>query len=182
MGRLAMLARPRREDEADFLARVAASRSLHEPWVFPPDSPEAYHAYLRVMRRPDQSAFFVRDRRTGELAGVANLSHVVWGALQSAYLGYYAFEPLAGKGYLTDGLGLVVDYAFASMGLHRIEANVQPGNTRSIALIKRVGFRYEGFSPRYLMVAGEWRDHERWAVTVEEWRPDAREDSPSPAD
>lgn len=170
VGRLTLLARPRHDDEAAFLARVAASRDLHEPWVYPPSTPERYRSYLKAMRRPDQAGFFVRDRPSGTLAGVANLSHVTWGALQSAYLGYYAFEPLAGHGYMTEGLGLVVDYAFASMGLHRVEANIQPGNARSIALVKRLGFRYEGFSPRYLKVGGEWRDHERWAVTVEEWR------------
>lgn len=171
VGPLALLARPHDHDEEEFLARVAASRHLHEPWVYPPDTPDLYRAYLRAMRRPDQSAFFVKDRPSGALAGVANLSHVIWGALQSAFLGYYAFEPFAGQGYMTEGLGHVVEYAFASMGLHRVEANIQPGNTRSIALVRRLGFRHEGFSPRYLRVGGQWRDHERWAVTVEEWRP-----------
>ena len=165
-----ILARPRPDDEAEFLAAVEASRALHSPWVEPPDTPELYGAYLRRLRRSDQAGFLIRERETEALAGVANLGNVVLGALRSAYLGYYAFEPRAGQGYLTEGLSLVVDCAFASLGLHRVEANVQPGNSRSLALVKRLGFRYEGFSPRYLMVAGAWRDHERWAVTVEEWQ------------
>jgi ribosomal-protein-alanine N-acetyltransferase len=54
------------------------------------------------------------------------------------------------------------------MSLHRVEANIQPNNAASIALVKRCGFRLEGFSPRYLKIAGEWRDHERWALLADE--------------
>lgn len=170
VGRRIILARPRPDDEGPFLAAVRASRHLHDAWVEPPDTPELFGAYLRRLRRPDQAGFFIRERETGALAGVSNLGNIVHGALRSAYLGYYALEPHARQGFITEGLGLVVDCAFASLGLHRVEANVQPGNDRSMALVKRLGFRHEGFSPRYLMVAGAWRDHERWAVTVEEWR------------
>ncbi|HLF41731.1 MAG TPA: GNAT family protein [Acidimicrobiia bacterium] len=171
VGRGVILARPRPDDEAEFLAAVQASRALHHPWVEPPDTATLFAAYLRRLRRSDQAGFFIREREGGGLAGVANLSNVVLGALCSAFLGYYALEPRTGHGHMTEGLGLVVDYAFAAMGLHRVEANVQPANTRSLAVVKHLGFRHEGFSPRYLMVAGEWRDHERWAVTVEDWRP-----------
>jgi [ribosomal protein S5]-alanine N-acetyltransferase len=55
------------------------------------------------------------------------------------------------------------------MKLHRLEANIQPSNTRSIRLVKRLGFRREGHSPRYLKVAGRWRDHQRWAMVSENW-------------
>jgi ribosomal-protein-alanine N-acetyltransferase len=171
VGRRVFLARPRPHDEDEFLARVAASRELHTPWVAPPAGPDAYRAYLRRLRRSDQTGFLVRERAGGGLAGMVNIGNVVLGSFRSAYLGYSAFVPLAGQGYMTEGLILTVDYAFAALGLHRVEANIQPANIRSIALVKRLGFRLEGLSPRYLMIDGDWRDHERWAITIEEWDP-----------
>jgi ribosomal-protein-alanine N-acetyltransferase len=71
---------------------------------------------------------------------------------------------------MSAGLDLVVERAFGELGLHRLEANIQPKNRRSIELVRRAGFRCEGLSRRYLQIAGRWRDHERWALTVEERR------------
>jgi ribosomal-protein-alanine N-acetyltransferase len=67
----------------------------------------------------------------------------------------------------------VIRLAFRSYKLHRLEANIQPGNHRSIALVRGLGFAREGYSPRYLKIGGRWRDHERWALTVERWREQA---------
>ena len=107
---------------------------------------------------------------TGELTGVINLNEIVRGLFQSAYLGYYAFTPFAGEGYMTEGLTLVLDQAFGPLGLNRLEANIQPRNKSSSRLVSRLGFRLEGFSPRYLKIGGRWRDHERWAVLADEWK------------
>ncbi|MEP6742684.1 MAG: GNAT family protein [bacterium] len=68
------------------------------------------------------------------------------------------------------GLQLMLQYAFKKLKLHRVEANIQPANAASIALVKRAGFSREGFSRRYLKVCGRWRDHERWAIVVEDWK------------
>jgi [ribosomal protein S5]-alanine N-acetyltransferase len=70
---------------------------------------------------------------------------------------------------MTEGLALVLRHAFRSLGLHRLEANIQPGNHPSRRLVRGLGFRKEGFSPRYLKIGGHWRDHERWAIIREAW-------------
>ena len=71
---------------------------------------------------------------------------------------------------MTEALQLGLRHAFRVLDLHRVEANIMPGNRASIALVKRAGFRREGYSARYLKIAGHWADHERWALTVEDWR------------
>jgi ribosomal-protein-alanine N-acetyltransferase len=146
---------------------VQASRELHRPWADPPDTPQRFADYLQSRQEPDGDGFLVCDCDTGELLGVINLNNIVRRAFQSAYLGYYANAATAGKGFMAEGLLLVAKYAFTEMALHRLEANIQPGNLASIALVKKCGFRLEGFSPRYLQVAGQWRDHERWALLAE---------------
>lgn len=155
-------------DEAAFLAAVHASRELHGDWVSPPSNHDEYVAYLERVRRPDHRGFLLRAGDT--LVGVVNLNNIVLGSLRSAYAGYYAFAAGAGRGHMTEGLGLVVAHAFDELGLHRVEANIQPHNERSLAVVRRLGFAKEGFSPRYLFIAGQWRDHERWAVTSEVFR------------
>jgi [ribosomal protein S5]-alanine N-acetyltransferase len=105
----------------------------------------------------------------GILMGSSTSTRFVRGSFRSGYLGYYAFRPHAGRGYMDEGLRLVLRRAFGALRLHRVEANIQPDNARSIALVRRLGFRREGLSPRYLKVAGRRRDHERWALLAEEW-------------
>jgi ribosomal-protein-alanine N-acetyltransferase len=101
---------------------------------------------------------------------VIDISEIVRGVFCSGYLGYYAFVPHHGCGYMRAGLLAVLQRAFQSYGLHRLEANIQPENLRSIALVRGLGFACEGYSPRYLKIGGRWRDHERWAITSESWQ------------
>ena len=161
---------PRVGDQEEFLACVRRSRGLHRTWVTPPDTPEAFRTYLAAKNGPRSACFLVCLRATAEIAGVVSLSEIVRGNFQSAYLGYYGFTPHAGAGIVTEGVRLVVTRAFRRLGLHRLEANIQPGNRASIALVRRLGFRKEGLSPRYLKIGGRWRDHERWAILADEWR------------
>lgn len=164
------LERPSLRRQREFLAAVRRSRGLHGRWVAPPASAPAYRAYLLRARRPNQAVFFVIHRATNTLAGVVNVSEIVRGNFQSAYLGYYAFTPHAGHGFMKEGLGLVLDAAFGRLRLHRVEANIQPDNAASAALARALGFRLEGRSPRYLKVARAWRDHDRWALLADEWQ------------
>ena len=159
------LSRPSARDAAEFLAAVRRSRRLHGKWVAAPASPVAYRKFLRRARRATQAAYFVRLRDSSELVGVVNVSEIVRGNFRSAYLGYYAFAPHHRQGLMAEGLRLVLDDAFRRLKLHRLEANLQPGNRASRALVRGLGFRLEGYSPNYLKIAGRWRDHERWAIT-----------------
>jgi ribosomal-protein-alanine N-acetyltransferase len=155
-----------RHEEA-FLAAVLRSRRLHKPWVTAPSSSAEYRVYLKGCKGPRADKHFVCDAG-GEICGVMNLSEIVRGSFQSAYLGYYALHPHAGKGLMSEGLEILLVRVFGELGLHRVEANIQPGNAPSLALVARAGFRHEGISPRYLKIGGRWRDHERWAITIED--------------
>ncbi|CAM5609693.1 GNAT family protein [Streptomyces xanthochromogenes] len=159
------------EDAAEFTALAASSRALHGPWLAPPADPESYATYARrLIEEPTRHGFLVCERGDGRIAGFININNVVEGAFLSGALGYGAFAHAAGRGLMGEGLALVLRYAFGTLGLHRLEANVQPANTGSINLVRRAGFRLEGYSPDFLFVDGAWRDHERWAVTTEMWR------------
>lgn len=160
--------RPRAADEAEFVAAARRSRELHHPWLSAPDDPEKYAEYLRRIRRRDSSGYLFCDRATGAIAGYANISGIVMGALRGGYLGYAAFLPFSGTGHASAGIRLVVEHAFAALRLHRLEANIQPGNEPSKGVARKLGFRLEGFSPDYLFIDGAWRDHERWAITAPE--------------
>jgi ribosomal-protein-alanine N-acetyltransferase len=164
------LEQPSLRRQREFLAAVRGSRRVLGSWAAPPSTPAAYRAYVRRLRRPTHVGHFVVLRATGELVGVINVNEIVRGAFRGAYLGYYGFSPHVGRGLMREGLRLVLRRAFSELGLHRVEANIQPGNTASRRLVRRLGFRREGFSPRYLKIAGRWRDHERWALLSEEWR------------
>jgi len=156
-------------DRDEFLDAMARSRSFHGSWISPPATPAEFDELLRRAEDDSFVALVIRLREDGRLAGVFNISEIVRRALQSAYIGYGGVAGLEGRGYMTEGMRLVLDHAFGELGLHRLEANIQPGNTASIALVRRCGFVREGFSEKYLKIDGEWRDHERWAIRSELW-------------
>jgi ribosomal-protein-alanine N-acetyltransferase len=165
------LRHPTARDRDEFLERVRASRKLHGRWVSGPADVEEFAAWLRRTRAANMESLLVCREEDGAIAGVYNISQIFYGPLRSAYLGYYGFEPFAGRGYMREGLQLALRHAFGPLGLHRLEANIQPENRPSIALVSGAGFRLEGLSPRYLKIAGRWRDHERWAILAEEFHP-----------
>jgi ribosomal-protein-alanine N-acetyltransferase len=147
-------------------------------WVQAPSTPARFAAYVsrfagassRRIATASHVGLIVCRRGDDALVGVFNLSEIVRGAFQSAYIGYYAFAPHAGRGYMAEGLELALRFAFRVMRLHRVEINIQPANARSLRLARRAGFTREGFSRRYVRIGGRWRDHERWALTLEDWR------------
>lgn len=116
------------------------------------------------MAANENAAFLVFRHADDGLVGVFNITNIVRGAFQSGYLGYYVFAGHERQGLMRKGLEAVVRFAFKNLELHRLEANIQPTNVASIALVKACGFLQEGYSPRYLKIDGHWRDHERWAI------------------
>lgn len=165
---------PHALDATAFIKVALASRVLHGQWTQAPDTRERFAAFIKRFAprtAPPSHAAYLAFLRDGDaLVGVFNFSEMVRGAFQSTYLGYYAFAPLAGRGYMTEGMALALDVAFAYQKLHRVEVNIQPTNARSLALAERVGFAREGYSPRYVKIAGRWRDHVRYAILAEQWR------------
>ncbi|MEW9528433.1 GNAT family N-acetyltransferase [Microbispora sp. NPDC049125] len=154
-------------DQDEFLELVRASVDLHHPWMSLPTTAEEFQALIARYDQPTEECLLVCVRDTGAVAGMVNINSIIRGRFQSGSLSYAAFAPTAGRGYMSEGLELVLRYAFEDLRLHRLEAQIQPGNKASIKLVQRCGFRQEGYSPDLLFIDGAWRDHERWAITAE---------------
>jgi ribosomal-protein-alanine N-acetyltransferase len=167
---------PEMADVREFLIAAGPSRSLHRGWVSPPCSRLSFRAYLNRMKQDDFRAYLVCRNDTGAIAGVINISQIYRGPFQSAYLDFYAMEGHQGQGLMREALRLTLRVAFGQLRLHRLEANIQPANVRSVAVVKSLGFRLEGLSSRYLKIAGRWRDHERWAILREQFLESRRSD------
>ena len=169
-GKRIFLRRPEKGDEAEYLALNRRSTAFHQGLASPPTRPEQFAAFFERCSNDASACFFICRRTDAAILGSINLSQIFRGGFQSAYLGYHIGADFARQGYMTEAIALMLRYAFADLRLHRIEANIQPGNVASLALVKRAGFVKEGFSRRYLKIAGRWRDHERWTILAEDWR------------
>jgi ribosomal-protein-alanine N-acetyltransferase len=171
VGRRVLLRPPEAGDSAAFLRMVRRSRRLHRPWVYPPGDARSFRRYVaRARSDPRGCGFLACLLSDGTIVGAVNLSEIVRGNFRSAYLGYYGSADHEGSGLMTEAVRLALRHAFEVLRLHRVEANIQPQNRRSIALARRCGFKKEGLSPRYLKIGGRWRDHQRWALLAESWR------------
>lgn len=153
------------------LSRFAVPDPENLPAVVAAQSP-TYRTFMMWARDPGG------DQNQGGLVGRVNVSNVVWGAFRSATIGYDAYDPYVGRGLFAEGLALALELAFADtplgMGLHRVEANIQPTNTRSAGLVRSLGFVHEGFSRGFLHLPGvdgrrDWRDHDRYAMLATDW-------------
>ena len=169
-GRRVYLRPPVKRDAGEFVSLNRRSASLHRGLTSPPKTEQQFLAFLTRVRAPNSGCFFVCRNDDDAIVGAIMLHQIFLGPFRGAYLGYFVGAPFANRGYMTEALQLMLRYAFKTIKLHRLEANIQPGNTASIALVRRAGFKREGYSPRYLKICGRWRDHERWAITVEDWR------------
>jgi ribosomal-protein-alanine N-acetyltransferase len=176
VGRLVYIRYPMPRDREEFVTLRRASRTFLEPWE--PRPPSGFDAFgedqfewmLKSRRRADQERYFICTLAGRRLVGQISLGTITRGPLLSTYMGYWIGSAHAGRGYMTEAIALALRRAFGALALHRVEANIQPHNEPSRAVVKKNGFRLEGFSPRYLKIDDRWADHERWAITIEDWR------------
>jgi ribosomal-protein-alanine N-acetyltransferase len=169
-GKRVVLRPPLAGDGVEFVAVNRRSAKLNRGLASPPTTAKQFAAFVKRNSQPDGACFLVCRARDGAVMGSIALSQIFMGGFRSAYLGYQIGEEFARQGYMTEALQLMLRHVFVKLKLHRLEANIQPENAASIALVKRAGFVKEGYSRRYLKICGRWRDHERWAILVEDWR------------
>ena len=142
---------------------------------------EALLAALTHRRAGGRPVWFLVRRSDGMLAGTVTIFDITRGDSQSGFVGYHVFNHLTGRGLATEAVRGLVELAFApashgGLGLHRLEACVEPDNAPSIAVVERCGFRSEGLARRRIRRGDAWRDARIFALTVEDvgrvWRPD----------
>jgi [ribosomal protein S5]-alanine N-acetyltransferase len=156
-----------RQTYLDFVKR---NREFHEPWVYVPDEPRYYDQYINRLKMGRTLGVFVYTNDTEEFVGVINLNSIKLEPFSSAALGYYGEQKFSGQGMMKEGILLILNHAFNNVGLNRIEANIQPKNAQSLALVKACGFTYEGFSKKFLKIDINYQDHERWAFLAEDFK------------
>ncbi|MHC4952798.1 MAG: GNAT family N-acetyltransferase [Planctomycetota bacterium] len=185
-GTRVLLARPHPADEEEFLALIRASADFLRPWEPQPppglkqDSPQRFRSLLEQDASDLHDKLLIRRTADRAIIGSMSLNNIVKGVFLNAHLGYWIGGDYARQGYMTEALQLALRHAFVTRGLHRVEANVRPHNVASIALVRRAGFRLEGVGQGLLRIAGDWSDHERWALLSDEWG-GASESRPPPS-
>jgi [ribosomal protein S5]-alanine N-acetyltransferase len=149
-------------DQEEFVALARASVELHGHWITTATAPETFAAYLSRFDGRTQVGLVICLRATGGLAGFVNFRDIAAGR---GTIGFGAFAPTAGAGYMREGLRLALAYAFDDLGLEGIAADIQPGNTACRHLVERLGFGREASAPTAILIRGVWRDHDRWTIT-----------------
>ncbi len=156
----------------DYFTRNAAFR---RPWSPGTDAafltPESQHLRLEgdwaSIGRGHMLKLWLFDRndvRLSSVIGFVSLSNIVRGAFLSCHLGYEIDGAVGGRGLMTEALQPLITVAFETLRLHRIEANIIPRNARSVRVVEKLGFSYEGLSPKYLKINGVWEDHGHYAL------------------
>ncbi|WP_045729650.1 GNAT family N-acetyltransferase [Pseudarthrobacter chlorophenolicus] len=159
-------------------------RSRNSQWLAPweasnPDPRGGLPDYRQMVRSLNSQAaqstalpFLITERvagsRSPHIVGQLTVSSILWGSAMMATLGYWVDQARAGHGIAPTAVALVTDHCFQTLGLHRMEINIRPENRPSLRVVEKLGFRDEGYRPRYLHINGEWADHRSFALTSEE--------------
>ncbi|MDT3317625.1 GNAT family protein [Microbacterium sp. KSW4-11] len=167
------LVRPR--DAKTLQTELVQNRSWLRQWeATSPDGPISLDMRSGVRRllqqyRDGTGVPFVMEY-DGEIAGQLNVWGIARGSLSSATIGYWVSERFAGKGITPTSVALATDVCFEDLRLHRMEICIRPENAKSLRVVQKLGFRYEGLRRRYIHIDGEWRDHYAFALVREEVR------------
>jgi ribosomal-protein-alanine N-acetyltransferase len=172
------LRRPMVADWSAWAELRAASSGFLKPWE-PSWTIDALSraAFRRRLQRyaadwrcDEGYSFVIVRNEDGKLLGGIGLSNLRRGVAETASVGYWIGLPFARQGYMAGALGLMLDYGFDRLSLHRIEAACLPSNQPSRNLLAKMRFREEGYAKRYLCIDGRWQDHVLHALLTEEWR------------
>ena len=169
------------------LADVAAdyyrrNREAHARWN-PPQSAPMFTADGQRERLAASAAAMAAGTLVGwwlfaadepeQALGQIHLSQIARAPFCNALLGYSIDAAHEGRGLMREALDAVLADAFGPrVGLHRVQANVRPENTRSLALLERLGFEREGLAREYLFIDGAWHDHVLTARRAPGWPAD----------
>lgn len=171
-----LLRHPTPRDRAEYISLRDESTRFLLPWEPTPsalsgplDPEELFERLLETHDRADAQRFLVIRRADNRIAGQVSINQIFRGPFQSGITGYWVGQPFSRQGIMSEALALMLDHAFGALLLHRIEANIIPRNQASQGLVKKLGFRFEGLAKRYLRIAGNWEDHEHWAILSDEW-------------
>lgn len=162
-------------DRDEFVALRQGSRKHLEKWEpIPPSgldtfSDKAFELEYKTRKSPAQHRWLICTLDSGAIAGRVTLGAIERGPFQNGRFGYWLGREFTGKGYMREGLTLALRQSFEVLRLHRVCANVMPSNEPSKNVLLRCGFVLEGYSQNYLQIRGAWKDHERYAITVEQW-------------
>lgn len=182
-GQLVSLRYPRESDRAAYIALRRASRKEFRRWEplpkpgFDAYGDDAFNLDMRRARSRSARRLLICRNDDGAVVGRVSMGVILRGDLQQCFVGYWIGTRFTGRGYMTEALTLAADYIFTRLKLHRFECNIQPANEPSRSVARKAGLRLEGLSPKYLKIAGVWADHERWAMTLEDWEQRTRSDA-----
>jgi ribosomal-protein-alanine N-acetyltransferase len=147
------------------VALAVESYEFHRKWIKLPTDSDGFKRYLSKFDNENAYFFVICDAYSDSIVGFVSLTGIEREPYHRGRLGYGVFEQYARMGYISSGLKQVIDFAFESLELHRLEADIQPENTPSKRLAAKMGFTCEGVSRGFIRINGEWMDHERWALT-----------------
>ncbi|MFE7631103.1 GNAT family N-acetyltransferase [Kocuria sp. NPDC057446] len=169
-----------RADRREWDVVRARNRDWLDPWEAtnpaPGGAPPTFGQFVRTLdqqaRQGTALPFVITERLPGTerfgLVGQLTVSGIAWGSFLSATLGYWVDRDQAGRGVAPMAVAMATDYCFQGLGLHRMEINVRPENTKSLRVVEKLGFRDEGLRKDFLHIDGRWADHRSFALTAPE--------------